>query len=556
LLCTNLTAASIKGEYRMITLILVNGAVYTMDGTICEAVAVSGDRIFKVGTTAEIKVLATTRTTVIDLKGKTVLPGFIDSHAHLVGYGASLHSLDLSSAGSVEDIIGECRRFIDRNDIKQEEWVLGRGWNQNRFSGEKVNPTRKDLDRVGRNNPLLLLRACGHVGVANTIALKAVNVSRATLIGGGDFGKDESGELNGVITEAALEWFKKNRPGKPGIPWIRRATLDGGSELLKYGITSVHSEDSYDLGYSGDFPDICKTYKRMAEAGELPVRVYQKISLPGEQDIKSFLAGDLRTGDGDEYYKIGPMKQWCDGTIGAKTAALLAPYSDDPGNNGVFVYSREELCQNVMTAHRGNMQVALHAIGDGALAMIVDVYEEVLQKYPRKARHRIIHCQTGNLALYKRLARMDVSIDIQPPQTASDWSMMNGRLGTEREKESHNWRTLTDLGVCIAAGSDIPVDAPDVFYGIYAVVTRQDASGEPGGGWLPEQKVTVEEAIKMYTINAARAAFEEDIKGTVTAGKLADMVVVDNNPFEVQPIDLKDIKVEQVILGGKLKLPG
>ncbi len=537
-----------------ITLALVNGKIHTMVGNECEAVAVSEDKIVKVGTSEEITNLTDKDTRIINLEGKSVLPGFIDTHTHLVGYGASLNSVDLSTAKSIDEIIKCCQEFMKKNKVNSGEWLLGRGWNQNQFIDKKVFPTKEDLDKIGNKNPILLLRTCGHVGVANTIAMEDVGVTKDTFIEGGEFDKDINGEPNGVIREASLEWFKKNRKSKSAASEIKRAILDGGKELLKYGITSIHSEDSYDLGYSGDFLDIYNTYKQMVKDEEMPVRVYQKISLPKKQDVEAFLQGDIRTGDGDDYYKIGPMKQWCDGTMGARTAALLEPYSDDPDNKGILVYSEEELYENVMMAYKENMQVCLHSIGDGSLEMILNVYERVLKEEPRNLRHRIVHCQVGNPSLYERLSKLDVSINIQSAQTATDWTMMNSRLGNEREKHSHNWRTLTDLGVCITGSSDIPVEGPDVFYGIYAAVTRQDAESNPKGGWLPEQKVTVEEAIKMYTINAAYSAFEEDIKGTITGGKLADMIVVDKNPFEVDPKELKDIKVERVILGGRIKL--
>lgn len=535
------------------TLALINGKIHTMDGRVCEAVAVSSDKIVKVGTTAEINDMISCDTTVIDLGGKCVLPGFIDTHTHLVGYGTSLNSVDLSSAKSIDDIIGLCCDFIKESEVEPGEWILGRGWNQNQFTGEKAFPSRKDLDKITVKNPLLLLRVCGHIGAANSAALEDVGVTRDTFIEGGAFDKDENGEPNGIIREASLEWFKKNRSRKSGMTGIRKAILDGANELLKYGITSIHSEDSYDLGYSGDFHDIYETYQQLVKDGQLPLRVYQKISLPKKQDVVSFLRGSLRTGDGDNFYKIGPMKQWCDGTIGARTAALLEDYSDDPGNKGILVYTKEELYENVLMAHKENMQVCLHSIGDASLEMILDVYKRVLAEFPWNARHRIVHCQVGSRSLYERLAKLDVSINIQPPQTASDWSMMNIRLGDKRERECHSWRTLTDLGVCITGGSDIPVESPDVFYGIYAAVTRQDEKGNPDGGWLPEQRVTFEEAIKMYTINAAYSAFEEDIKGTITEGKLADMIIVDADPFEVESKYLKDIKVEKVILGGMLR---
>ena len=523
-----------------------------MDGRTCEAVAVSYHTILRVGTTSEINLLVDAGTTIIDLGGKSVLPGFIDTHTHLVGYGASLNAVDLSSAKSIDEIIDCCKAFTKNKEIQSGDWIIGRGWNQNQFIGNKVFPTREDLDKITTENPLLLIRTCGHIGIGNSRALKDVGVTRDTFIEGGAFDKDENGEPNGVMREASLEWFKKNRSRKPGTSEIRKAIIDGANELVKYGITSIHTEDSYDLGYSGDFEDIYETYQQLIKKDELPIRIYQKISLPKKQDIEAFLKGSLRTGDGNSYYKIGPMKQWCDGTLGARTAALLVEYADDPETKGILVYTKEELYENVLMAHKENMQVCLHAIGDAALTMILDVYEEILKEFPRDARHRIVHCQVGNRALYERLAKLDVSINIQPAQTATDWPMMSSRLGEEREKESHNWRTLTDLGVCITGGSDIPVESPDVFYGIYAAVTRRDMDGNPAGGWLIEQRVTVEEAIKMYTINAAYASFEEDIKGTITEGKLADMIVVDHNPFEVAPEHLKDITVEKTIVGGNV----
>ncbi len=535
------------------TMVFVNGKIRTMEGNDCEAVAFQDDTILQVGKKEDVMKVIDTNTQVIDMGGKTMLPGFIDTHTHLVGYGISLKTVDLIGTKSIDELVGRCQRYVRGHDIPDGQWVIGRGWNQNDFVHEVKFPDRHDLDRISQNHPILLLRVCGHIGSANTMALEEVGITADTFIAGGSFDHALSGEPNGIIREASLEWFKKNRCLTDDHAYIRKGILEGSSELLKHGVTSVHTEDSYDLGYSGDFEHIAETYREMASAGELPVRVYQKISLPKRKDIESFLKGSLRTGQGDHYYKIGPMKQWCDGTIGARTAALREPYSDDPKNNGILVYEKDELLWNVRMAHQADMQVCLHAIGDAALEMVIEAYEKVQKESPKELRHRIVHCQVGDRRLYERLKPLDVSLNIQTAQTATDWPMMNSRLGKKREKESHNWRTLTDMGICLTGGSDIPVEGPDVFYGIYAAVNRKDRKGKPEKGWLPEQCLTVEEAIKTYTVNAAYASFEENLKGSITEGKLADVIVVDKDPFETPLEELKDIEVEMTVVGGKIK---
>lgn len=531
----------------------VNGKIYTMDGSICEAVAFKKDIILKVGTKDEVMKVTDNSTQIINMEGKTMLPGFIDTHTHLVGYGISLTTVDLEGARSIGEVVDRCKKFINTNDLKEGQWLIGRGWNQNQFVDDNRFPDRHDLDKVSLKHPVLLLRVCGHIGSVNSMALEEVGVSSETFIAGGSFDHDEEGTPNGIIREASLEWFKKNRCLTDDHEYIRKGILEGAAELLKYGVTTVHTEDSYDLGYSGDFKHIADTYRQMAANQELPIRIYQKISLPKREDIELFLNGDLRTGQGDHYYKIGPMKQWCDGTIGARTAALREPYTDDPDNYGILVYEGDELYHNVKMAHDSGMQVCLHAIGDAALEMVIEAYERVQNENPKASRHRIVHCQVGDRKLYERLQPLNVSLNIQTAQTASDWPMMKSRLGDEREKDSHNWRTLTDLGICLTGGSDIPVEGPDVLYGVYAAVTRKDLKGKPESGWLPEQKLTVEEAFKTYTINAAYSSYDEDVKGSITEGKLADVVLLDRDPFEVEVQDLINIEVCMTVVGGDIK---
>lgn len=536
------------------TLVLKNGKIYTLDGRKAEAIAIEGENIIKVGTNAEVKELINSETKVIDLKGKSVVPGFNDTHVHLVGYGSAINAVDLNDVTSIDELISKCKAFIEEKGVEPGKWLYGRGWNQNLFLKDgKRFPNKGDLDKISTEIPILLIRICGHIGLSNTNAIENVGINKDTFVSGGTFDKDEEGNPNGIIREASLEWYKKNINPKPGVEEIKQSIVDGAKELTRHGITSIHSEDSYDLGYGGDFMDIYKAYNSLLDEGKLPLRVYQKISLPKKEDLLEFLETGLRTGHGNNYYKIGPMKQWCDGTMGARTAALLEEYSDDPENRGILVYEEDELYENVYIAHKNDMQVCLHAIGDRALATVLKVYERVLKELPKPHRHRIVHCQVGNLELYKKLAGLGLNINIQPAQTATDVPIMNPRLGDEREKQCHNWRTLTDLGVMISGSSDVPVEFPNVFYGIHAVVNRKNINNKPEEGWIPEEAVTVEEALKMYTINAANVAFEDDIKGTLTEGKLADMVIIDKDPFEINKNNIKDIKVEATIVGGVVK---
>ena len=536
-------------------LILKNGRVYTMDGKTAQAVAVQGDTIVKVGTNEEVETLADGSTQVMDLGGRAVVPGFIDTHTHLVAYGCSINAVNLEGVGSKEEIVSRCADFIARHNIPEGTWVMGRGWNQNLFSGEKTFPDKNDLDRVSRTHPILIIRTCGHIGIANTAALESVGVSRDTYIEGGQFDLGTDGLPNGVIREASLEWFKKNKTAKQNLSEIKRAIVDGGSDLLRYGVTSIHTEDSYDLGYGGDFIDIYNAYQELIAEGRLPVRIYQKISLPKAGDIADFLTRypELRTGCGNDFYRIGPMKQWSDGTLGARTAGMLEPYSDDPGNTGLYYYTPEELYQNILTAHNAGMQVCIHAIGDGALEMLLDAYERVLKESPKENhRHRIVHCFVGHPDQYERIAKMGLIINTQPISTSTDIPMMASRVGAEREKSCHAWRTLTDLGVVITGSSDIPVETPNVFKGVYAIVTRRNVDHNPPEPWNADQAVTVEEALRFFTINGAYSAFEDQRKGTITEGKLADMAVLDKDPFAVDPEALQDILVDHTILGGKV----
>ncbi|MCG8633805.1 MAG: amidohydrolase [Desulfobacterales bacterium] len=535
------------------TLGFVNGNVITMNGRVtAEAVAVENGRITGVGTTREILDMTNRMTHIIDLKGRTLLPGFIDTHTHILGFGFSFESVDLFNTRSCPELVDRCKQHILENKIPEGSWVLGRGFNQNEFRDGKEFPTTGVLNAISTEHPILLLRTDGHIGITNDLALELAGVDETTFIRGGCFDKDENGKPNGVIREAALEWFKQQISGFRTTEDLKRAIRTGGSALSGFGITSVHTEDSYDLGYSGDLDDIHEAYRQLTIENNMPVRVYQKVSLPRKAELLEFLKQPLRTGHGNDFFRMGPMKLWTDGTIGARTAALREDYTDEPGQTGIYLYEDDELRDLLQTAHDNDMQTCLHSIGDGSLEQVVTCLEGLIGKKGNRLRHRIVHCQVGSRSQYERIGRLGLSVNIQPIQTATDYPLIEYRLGKKRASACHAWQTCIDCGVNLTGSSDVPCtyseDAANVFHGIHAIVNRD--------AWLPQEAVSVYDALKMYTVNAAVSAFEEDVKGSVEPGKFADLIVVDKDPLSVDKKELRHLNVEMTFLGGRLMAKG
>ncbi len=531
------------------TLGFINGNIITMkDKVIQEAVAVKNDRIIGVGTNGQILAMCNPMTHVIDLKGRTLLPGFIDTHAHIVGFGFSFESVNLFSTRSHAQLVTKCKKHIQDSSLAPGNWLLGRGFNQNEFLDKKEYPTTRVINAISEEHPILLLSTDGHIGVANDLALELAGVDANTFIRGGCFDKYGDGTPNGVIREASLEWFKKQISRFRTIEDLKRAIQTGGSALARFGVTSVHTEDSYDLGYSGSLDHIHEAYRQLIVENKMPVRVYQKVSLPRQQDLIEFLNQPLRTGHGNDFFRMGPMKLWTDGTLGARTAALGESYVDEPGQMGLYLYEDEELKEMLKTAHDNGMQVCLHSIGDGSLEQIIRCFEGFIKGDDNRLRHRIVHCQIGTHAQYRKIARLGLCINIQPAQTATDFPLIEHRLGKDRASTCHAWKTCIDYGINVTASSDVPcthsVDAANVFHGIHAIVNREK--------WLPHEAVGVYEALEMYTSNAAFSAFEQDVKGTVEVGKFADLTVVDQDPLTVDKKELSTINVEMTFLAGRL----
>lgn len=535
-------------------LIFINGVVHTMDKnkTTAEAVAVKGERVEFVGTNEEVLKLKTEDTKVVDLEGKTLVPGFNDSHMHLLSYGYSLTMTNLIGTKSLEEVLERTREFIKKNDMPAGKWVRGRGWNQDYFSGDKVFPTRYDLDKISTEHPICLTRTCGHVIIINTKALEILGIDRNTpQFDGGHFDLDENGDPLGIFREDAMRPVYDAIPS-PSLEEIKRMILAASRDLNACGITSVGTDDFEALPRS-DYENVVTAYRELIAEGKNSVRIYEQCLLPVKERLQGFLDKGYKTGWGDESFKIGPLKLLQDGSLGARTAALMEDYDDEPGTTGIITATQDYLNDLVMMAHKADCQIAIHGIGDKGMYMAFEAMEKAIAEYPRKDhRHGIVHAQITDEYLLDKFKELDAVAYIQPIFLDYDWKMVRARVGAEREKTSYNWKSLLDRGVHIPSGSDAPVETFNVMYGIYEAVTRKDLDGNPEGGWLPEQALTPYEALHAYTVEGAYASFEESIKGSIEPGMLADMVVLSKDILSIDPHEIKDVKVESTIFGGKV----
>lgn len=534
--------------------ILINGKIYTMDNrrNIVEAIGIKGDIIQKLGTNDEVMLFGTENTRVHDLEGRAVLPGFNDSHMHLLNYGFFLTLVDLVGVTSIEEMNNRVKDSILDNNVEKGKWISGMGWNQDYFKGDKVFPTKYDLDKISKEHPIVLTRVCGHAVVVNSKALQVLNITRDSLqIEGGHFDLDEDGQPTGVFKENAVSLVYENLPS-PSVEEIKGMMVNAIDHMNKSGITSVGSDDLRAMS-DKNYENVIQAYLELKDEGKLKIRVYEQCLIPDINKFKEFINGGYYSGWGDNNFKIGPLKLLLDGSLGARTAALVEPYSDDTTTRGITIATQDELDQIVELAHNNNFHVIIHGIGDRAMYMAFKSIEKALFKYPKDDhRHGIVHCQITDQDLLDKFEELDVIAYIQPIFLDYDWNIVRDRVGEAREKLSYNWKTMVDKGIKIACGSDAPVETFNVFKGIYEAVTRKDLQGNPVGGWLPDQKLTIDEAIYGYTMGGAYASFEEDIKGSLEVGKLADMVVISDDIFNIEEDKIKDIEVVATIFAGKM----
>src|ERR1041385_4089826 len=512
-----------------------NGNVYTANDKAphAQAIAVKGDRIVFVGSNEAAQKFVGANTRVVDLKGNTVLPGFTDSHQHLSGVGQREMTLNLEGTTSLDDLLGKLKARVDQ--AKPGEWVTGRGWIETHWQ-PPVFPTRWDLDKVSPNNPVILGRADGHGAVANSAAFKIAAIDKSTPNPfGGEISKDkQSGEPNGMLLDAAQGLVRRNVP-----PTTRddaeRAVVLGVKRDIELGWTQIQ-----DAG--GSYEDI-DIFKKLYASGAIKLRIYKAVYGPGPNANRLISEGPI-VGEFQNRLTVRTIKVVSDGALGSRGAALLAPYSDAPETSGFLTVKAEELRPMLIDALRKGIQVETHAIGDKANRFILDEYETALKAVPvgeRKVaepRWRVEHAQIVNPSDIPRFAKLGIIPSMQPSHAIGDLFFAPKRLGMERLAGAYAWESFIKSGVVVPGGSDAPVERGEPMIEFYAAVARKDQKGFSTVGWHPEEAVTREQALKMFTIWPAYAAFEEKLRGTIEPGKLADLTILSADIMKIPELEI------------------
>jgi len=525
----------------------INARIFTADDRNAECFVVDAGRFAFVGTRKEA-LCAFPNAEQIDLNGQFVCPGFNDSHMHLLSLGCMLTQAQL--APETDSLAGMLRKLCEYvNQHPHEEWILGRGWNQDYFTDEVRYPTRDDLDAVCPDKPCLITRACGHVAIANSRALELAGIdAEAPVVAGGRVVTDEAGLPNGVLEENALDLVTNIIPA-PDRTQLKQSLLLAMAHVNHFGIPSVQTDDFSST--KAPFEEVIAAYLELKSEGAMTVRVTEQCLLADRETLLRFLSQGYRTGWGDEWFRIGPLKLIGDGSLGSRTAYLNAPYSDAPDTCGIATYSQEALNELIDIAHRSGMQVAIHAIGDGAADRVLNAIELAQSIQPREdARHGIVHAQILNHKQAQRMKALDMHAYIQPIFLDYDTKIVYPRLGS-RADEAYPAASLLRLGVTLSSGSDSPVEPPDVMTGIQCAVTRKPVTRKDNQSYLPHEALTLREALLSFTAGGAYASFESDIKGQIHESMLADFVVLGIDPFETDPEWIHKIPIRQTYVAGE-----
>jgi predicted amidohydrolase YtcJ len=526
------------------TLIIVNAKVHTMDASLptAEGVAIYGNRIIAVGSSKEIKKMAGAGTRVVDAHERLVLPGFNDSHMHFLSGGFQLSSVDLRDARSPEEFADRIRRFAEK--LPASRWITGGDWDHERWPEAKT-PTKEVIDRFTPNTPVFVSRLDGHMALANSLALKLAGVERETLdpVGGLIVRDPKTGEPTGILKDAAMSYVWKVIPEasfEEKLAAARAAT----EHAAKLGVTSVQDMSAgEDVG----------VYQTLLDRGELKTRIYAVSPLPAWERLART---GVRAHFGSDMLRIGGLKGFADGSLGSTTAFFFEPYKDSPSTSGLAgdeMFPEGAMLNRVREADRAGLQVMIHAIGDRANDLILSIYEQVIsEKGERDRRFRIEHAQHLRSQDIPRFARAKVIASMQPYHAIDDGRWAEKRIGKDRAKTTYAFRSLLDSGTTLAFGTDWTVAPMDPILSIYAAVTRRTLDGKNPKGWIPEQKISVEEAVRAYTVGSAYAEFQENVKGTITQGKLADLVILSSDIFKIDPKDIEKAKVVMTIMDGRI----
>ncbi len=524
----------------MADMVLLNGKIFTVNKAQpwAQAVAIRDGKFVAVGKDGEIKKLIGKETEVIDLGGKLALPGFNDAHLHFTNGGLYLLGIDLRPARDEGEFVRILKEYIYK--VPEGEWVTGGNWDHENWPSKK-HPRKEMIDPITPDHPVLLSRLDGHMALANSLALKLAGITRDTPDPqGGEIVKDEkTGEPTGILRDTAMALVDKVIPPLSREKRERaiRAAMRHAQEL---GVTSIQDNSSAE--------DLA-IYQELYRKGELGVRVSAWRSIDFTDDFRRI---GITAPHGDAFLRLGTVKIFTDGSMGAGTALFFAPYADDPATAGLPIHTQAELEALVRNADAAGLQIAAHAIGDKANSWILDAFARAREANgARDSRHRIEHSQVVRPADLKRFAELGVIASVQPSHCIDDMRWAEKRIG-KRVNDAYRWRSFLEAGAHVAFGTDWDVEPLDPRLGLYAAVTRELPAGGPAGGWYPGEKISLEQAIEAYTLGSAHAEFQESMKGSIEIGKLADMVVMEKDLFVIARKDILAVPAAMTILGGKV----
>lgn len=527
--------------------ILYHGHLYQQRGQFVSALLIEDGIIVSAGSDQDILAMQTPESILTDLQGRTALPGFNDSHLHFYSSAVAYQTVVLYGLTSIDAIITQAQEFLSAHPNTGNQALFGRGWNQDYFLDEVRLVNRQDLDRISTDFPIVFSRACGHVVSVNSKALEVLGITAMTpMVKGGQFDLDEHGQPNGIFRENAIGLLS---PLKVPLSVEDRVSLLQQVSAIanQFGITSVQTND-LTLGTQEGF-EIEVAYHRYASENPT-VRIYHQVSFDNLIDLQTRIREGYHQQEND-FNRYGPLKLFVDGSLGARTALMRQPYTDDPSTQGIQCMTQEVLNNFVSAADTAGIQIAIHAIGDGAMTNVLDAYSRFITS-ENKLRHGIVHCQITDMNLLKRFQALDILAYVQPIFLHYDMHIVEERVGKALASTSYAFGTMEKLGLHVAYGTDSPVEGLNVFHNIHCAINRQDLKAYPENGFYPNESVDLETAIDGYTLGGAYASFEETRKGRLLPGYFADLVVVDQPIFTLDPSQIKDVQVMMTMVNGQI----
>ncbi len=531
--------------------VIYGGPIITMNEKqpFIEAVGLEGEKIVAVGKLDDVKNQMGNDYIELNLDGNSLLPGFIDSHIHPIMYMFFQFNIELLNVKSLKELENILKEAVKNK--KTDELTLCLSFKEEDFTDpkERVLPTRKLLDKICPNHPIFILRYDGHIGIANSKALEFVGIDKNTKVPeGGEIRVDNDGELTGIVSESARSMFL-SKVSLPDPHDIQDYAINSFTTLAKKGLTTLHG--ILHLGFGGEAGDLgaAEIHLMKSVQERIPQSWYSMVYATKPMKIKRIKKPPLHEEKSDSKFTLGCYKAFLDGTFGGRTACMFEPFSDQPDKKGFLMEDEEKFYAKMKIAHDLGLQIAIHVIGDKGARICVDLYKRLLSESPREDhRHRMEHASMLTPDVLKDMKNLGIIASCQPPFINSEYTWLEKTLGKERCKYTYPMKSIIESGVILASGSDCPVEDPDVILGLHALVNRN--------GFVPEQCISMMEALKSYTINGAYAAFQEEVKGSIENGKLADFVILDKNPLEVSKDNIKDLKIVKTIIRGEVVYDG